>query len=355
MGELLVELLVDAASGNLSVRQMVAALGDLDVASAAAVGTFGKITEHLWEMAKTATATSVELTTLAEITHSDPAIVLKWERAAARMHISAQSIVGAIMSVDKIQRDVESNKGVPGWMGAYGIEPWKGRSADGKTMLYKDLFDYVREFSAKGSTYQTTLSEKRQQDLLANMFGGNGDSIFRLIKDVSEGKVRLSDVRGLDNKQIGALNKVDADWISVKQDVTGLFERFLTGGEMVDQILVGAKNLLEAINKILDMPSVRKAMGYTGRGFEIVLGGLAQTLQHPGFLMGEQVGANSEDAWARAMANKYRGIAPAAAPTEAKHTLNLEVNGKPAGQVTFADSAVTRQSLKVMVDGDGWQ
>lgn len=254
VGELFVEILVDAASGNLSVRQLVGVLGDLNVASVATVGVIGTIGDTLWGMAKAATATSVELAKLHDVTGADPSITLKWERAAERLHISTASIVGGIRSVFDMQTQMERGGGQPGFMRAYGIEPMKANGA------YKTFEDYIAEFARQGSHYQH-LGRSLQYSLLKDLFPkASPDDIFRLVEQTRLGNFNPSSLGGLADKQIAALNKVDSDWITVKQDVVIIFEKFLLAGDGVDSILKSVHEMLEEVEKLQKPTNLKGAM-----------------------------------------------------------------------------------------------
>lgn len=338
---------MDAASGNLSVNQLVAALGTLDVASLGTVGIIGKVTEGLWDMAKAATETSVGLTALNEITGSDPKIVLQWERAAERLHISGKSVISMIASVQKMNNDMAAGRGTPAVVGQFlGMDPAKAYDANGKVTAYKDAMDYIREMAQPNSRYQH-LGAGQQQYAVGQLFGGDADNAFRLIKDVVSGKFRPQDIHGLNDKQISELNKTDAQWTAVKQDVTGLFEKFLTGTDTVQQLLTASSQLLEAVNKILDMPSVRGALHEIGEAGANVINGKVL-----GMIMGEQNTNSTEDAFMKSINNRITAAGIAAGtggagavgkPQEVK--VKLDINDKTTPEfrmrgVIYAEASV---------------
>lgn len=289
VGELFVEIAIDAASGNLSVSQLTAAFGTLTGASTGTVSGIKKITDNLVDMAKAATQTAVDLTTLHDITDADPALVQKWELAAERLHISGKSIVSSIMAVNNIQKQMENGGGEPSFMGRFGIDATK--IVNGKR-AYKDLFDYVAEFAKTGSRFQS-LGPKLQQSLLDSMFGGSADDMYRLIKDVNHGKVDLSKVSGLNDKQIKDLNAVDAKWIAVKQDVVGIFDKFLLAGDNLSSILDGTTNLLERVSGYIASKEGQSTIGGFGKGVKGLLTG--DTLANAAFSLHESGLGNLHD------------------------------------------------------------
>jgi hypothetical protein len=250
VGEFFLEMLVDAASGNLSVRQLIGSLGELDVASATSVGIIGKIADTLWNLTKAAVGTAVEVSALADITGVDPKLAQQWDKAAERVVHHAGSIVKAIQAVHEIQKRIATGEGPPAALtGILGLSPYK-IDAQGKAQV-KDAMDLMREMAATGSTYRSR-SRDVQQNALGQVFGSSGEDMYRVIEQMIAGKFHPEKISVLNDGQVGALNKVDADWIAVKQDVIGIFDKFLLAGNDVDKILSGARALLEDVNHWLD-------------------------------------------------------------------------------------------------------
>lgn len=269
VGEFFVDLLVDAASGNLSVKQLVGALGELDVASVTSVGIVRKITEGLWGLAKAATGTSVELSALSATTGVNPHLIEQWDKAAEQVTHRSGSIVKAIEAVQAMNRNLKFSGPPPELGGLLDTSPYK--RDDKGNQIPKDAIDYLKEFAAPGSAYRR-LDRDAQQKALAGPFGGASQDAFLMLKALIDktfpdpGKIRV-----LSNEQISGLTKVDSDWIKVKQDVVGIFDKFLTAGGMVDNILKGADILLNFIGKFLDLvekrgaaPSVNPTTGAQG-------------------------------------------------------------------------------------------
>lgn len=250
VGEFFVEMLVDAASGELSVRQLVSGFGELNAVGAGSIGILGKIGETLWGLAKAATGMAVEMAGLQDVTGVDPQLAQQWDKAAERVVHHAGSIVAAIKAVHQIQKDVATGQSPPAALGGLlGLSPYKV-DAQGKQTV-KDAMDFMREMAAPGSTYRTR-SRDVQQQALGQVFGGAGEDMFRVLEQMIAGKFHPEQISVLNNGQVGALNKVDADWITVKQDVVGIFDKFLLAGNDFDKILTGLHQILGYVDGWMD-------------------------------------------------------------------------------------------------------
>ena len=262
VGELFVELVVDAASGNLSVRQMVGALGELDVASAASVGILGKVGETLYDMAKAATDTAVELTALHDLTGADPKIVQQWDKAAAGIVGSAGVIVKAITSVNEIQKRLASGQGAPAALtGLLGLTAYKV-DANGKETL-KDAMELMRDMAKPGSLYRSR-SRLVQEAGLQELFGGNADNVYRIIQSMIAGKFHPENEPGMNNRQVRDLNQVRMKEIEVGQKLTGIFQDLLLGGGQFAKVLDSLSQKLEVIDKWLQSKEGQQLFTSTG-------------------------------------------------------------------------------------------
>lgn len=350
VGEMFIELAVDAASGNLSVKQMVGALGELDVASVTSVGIFAKLGEALWGMAKAATATAVELTALQQITGADPKIVNQWEMAANRLHISSQSIVGAITAVWNIQKQMESGGGQPRFMAQYGIDATK--IVDGKR-AYKDLMDYVAEFSKKGGRYQT-LGPALQQTMLDQMFGGNANDMFRLIEAAKTGQFHPEQIRGLNDRQVADLNKLDSQWIAIKTDVVGIFDKFLTASGGMSELLHGIQDLLGAVTRLLETTTGKQIIEGGGQ----MAGGVLSDIAHPMRTAGQigdfvsrfhREGTMQEDLLRTLITSSVNAMLPKEmrGKEDSKLTVDIKHNGRTVTTKTFSGKSITNGDMEV--------
>lgn len=327
VGEFFIDLAVDAASGNLSVKQLVGALGELDVASVAGVGVVTKITETLWGMAKAATESAVELTTLNELTGAEPKFVQQWEKAAQRINILPGTIGRAVKAVNDMMGAISANKmSPPGELsGILGILPDK-IDAQGNR-IKKTFQDIMKELADPKSRYWSLPSDQvRQQILGGAMPGVDRDAVFRILNEMKAGRWHPELITGMSKGQVKELTDVDRQWIGVKQQVTDVFQQFLTAGGAVAEILSGAKDLLIAVKELLDMPEVKKLLHAGGGVVSAALSGLAHPVDVLGTLLGQQ-GMTSEDAWAKGLENKLKlataGATPGGGDLRGKLDINL--------------------------------
>lgn len=323
VGEFFIDLAVDAASGNLSVKQLVGALGELDVASVAGVGMLTKVTETLWGMAKAATESAVQLTQLYGLTGVDIKFVQQWEKAAERINIVPGTISKSVKAVNDMMGAISANKmGVPGELsGILGILPDK-LDAQGNR-IKKTFGDIMKELADPKSRYWALPSDQVRQQILGGALPGTDrDALFLILKEMRAGKWHPELITGMNKGQVKELTDLDRQWIGVKQQLVDVFQQFLTAGGAVSEILSGARDLLVAVKELLEMPQVKKLLHAGGQVVSNVVSG-----RIIGQLMGEQAGTSSEDAWAEAMSNRLRlataGNAPAGGDLRGKLDINL--------------------------------
>lgn len=248
VGEFFIDLAIDAASGNLSVKQLVGALGELDVASVTSVGIFSKVADTLWNLAKAATGTAVELSALKEVTGADPKIVQQWEKAAERIGIQSGSIIRSIQGVNKMMGGVASGTAqMPMEFGRLGITPQKGVDDKGRPVM-KDFFDIFKELANPKSAYWKE-SAQVQQKLLGGMPFSNPEDIFRLLNQAKAGKFKPEDISVLEDKQVGDLNAVRQEETKISQQMVGIFDKLILGGDAFHRVLVSISGKLESIDK----------------------------------------------------------------------------------------------------------
>ena len=263
VGTFFIDLAVDASSGNLSVKQLVGALGELDVASVASVTVISKISETLWGMARAATGTAVEMSVLKDITDVDPKIAQQWEKAAVRMNMSTGTMIRAIMSVHEMNRKIAAGEGTPAVISKlFGMDPTKV-DAKGKRGL-KDAMDYIREMASDESIYQQR-GKLIQQTGLEQIFGGAGKDVFRMIAGLRSGEFKPSEISVLENEQVEKLTGLRKQEIEISQKMTGIFQKFLTGGDRFAKVLDLISGKLEDIDKWLASKQGGKTLNILGK------------------------------------------------------------------------------------------
>lgn len=343
VGEFFIEMLVDAASGNLSVKQLIGALGELDVASVGTVGIISKVTETLWGMAKAATNTAVELSALQDITGVDPKIVQQWDKAAERVTHHAGSIVKAIQSVHEIQKRLATGEGPPAALtGILGLSPYKVDAA-GKQSV-KDAMDLMKEMAAPGSTYRTR-SRDVQQSALGQVFGGGAEDIYRVLEQMIAGKFHPSAVGGMDDKQVKSLNRVDVDRIKVGQELTDIFQHLLVSGDGVAGMLERLGTQLERVDKWLESKQGKQSVVNA----EAAFGAFFNPRNYNPLTLGEDLAK-------RALGQPVGIPARPQAPLQlhdlkGRLEIDLRQNGKSLGtKTTFVDRAGTMRDFWGVTD-----
>lgn len=269
VGEVFISLAVDAASGNLSVNELVSALGKLDVASVATVGVLSKISSALMGMATAATNTAVEMSTLRDLTGADPKMVQQWEKAAQRINIHAGSITSAVKNVNDMMGAIAARRSAPpmeltGWLG---ITPQKGVDSQGRPMM-KSFFELMTEISNPKNRYWS-FTPQVQQQLLGGAFGGaDPKDLFRILNEMKAGRFKPETLDTLSNKQVGELTDVRRKETEIGQRLIDIFDKFLVSGGAFARVLDRINEKLEAIDKWLGSKTGNAAINVVGKTFE---------------------------------------------------------------------------------------
>jgi hypothetical protein len=283
VGSFFIDLVVDAASGNLSVKQLVSALGELDVVSVGSVGIISKVTDTLYGMAKAAMGTAVELTTLRDIAGTDPKIVQQWEKAAARIGISTGTIARSIMAVNAIKGRVETGGQPPMELSSWlGINMQTGRLDKSGHPVLKNFFDIMAELGSSRSKYWA-LSDPQKQQSLGAIFGGAGADVFRILKEQRAGNFDPSKMSVLNDKQVKDLTDVSRKETEIGQQFTSIFQQFMLGGGAMAEVLDSLAKRLKLIDDWLASKQGQTSLATAGRF-------IGSSISHPG-----DVGLISED------------------------------------------------------------
>lgn len=361
VGEFFVELAVDAASGNLSVKQLVGALGELDVASVGTVGVISKVADTLVKMAMAATQTAVELTGLAEVTGAEPKLVQQWEKAAERVLHHSGTITKAIRAVNEMNKGLSIGQAPPAALtGILGLSPYR-TNAEGKTVT-KDALEYLKELAAPGSTYRTRGREVQQAGLNA-LFPGAGEDIYRILNAMIAGKFHPEEIRGMDNQTVKDLNRVDEDRIKIGQQMTDIFQQIITHGGDVANALEAVSKGLTALSAFLEE---NKKHSYTtdvkniraGLGDPAVAADLSKkaALFYLNSLLpvGPVIDALMEKRAGRSVAEPRVNLpagAGAGGELRGKLDISLTTDGKPRGNKTaFVDRTATSRDFWSVTD-----
>ncbi len=267
VGELFVDLVIDAATGKMSVRQLVGALGDLQVSSVATVSGLTKIAEAFIDLAKSATDTAVSLTALHDIAGADPKVVQQWEKAAQSVTGHAGTIIKAITSVNEINKGLATGKGAPAELTyLLGLSAYK-KDAQGREVV-KDAMDLMREMASPGSKYRS-LSPLVQQSALGGVFGaGNADDVFRVINAMSRGSFHPERFSAMNDRQVGELNQVRMKELQVVGELTGIFQHLLVGGSAFARVLDTIDQKLQVLDKWLESKQGVAALDAVGKSID---------------------------------------------------------------------------------------
>lgn len=321
VGEFFINLAVDAASGNLSVNELISALGKLDVVSVGTVGVLSKITSTLVQMGQQATATAVEMSVLQDITGVNPKTVQQWENAARRINIQAGSIVNAVRGVNDMMGSIAARKASPpaeltGWLG---ITPQKGLDAQGRPVM-KTFFDLITEIANPKNRYWSFTDQVKQQLLGGAFPGADSKDIFRVLNEMRAGRFRPQDISVLENKQVKELTDVNRKQTEIGQQMVGIFDKLILGGSALATVLDAVSAKLEVLDKWLASKQgnqVLSAVGASG-------GSLIRNLGNP-FAIGREFGEFAGE--------KLFGAAPKQTPAVIKmDDWNGRLNINIAGQ-----------------------
>lgn len=265
VGEFFISMAVDAASGNLSVNDLVASLGKLDVVSVGTVGVLSKITSTLWGLGKAAASTAVEMSVLRDISGADPKMVQQWEKAAQRINVQAGSIVGAVKGVNDMMGSIAARKSAPpmeltGWLG---IAPQKGTDGKGNPVM-KNFFDLMGEIAKPTSRYWG-YSAQVQQQLLGGAFpGADSKDIFRILNEMRAGRFKPENIGVLEDKQVAELTGIKRKETEIGQQMVGIFDKLIIGGNAFARVLEAVSTKLEVMDKWLASKQGQGAIGAVG-------------------------------------------------------------------------------------------
>ena len=106
VGEFFVDLVVDAASGNLSVRNLITTLGELEVTSLGSSIGIAKVANAFADLAGRSIDAATELSILAELTGKPTSELQQWQKAFELMLVPASAVGSAVRGVQSAMRDI---------------------------------------------------------------------------------------------------------------------------------------------------------------------------------------------------------------------------------------------------------
>lgn len=302
VGEFFISIAVDAATGNLSVRQLVGVLGELNVASVASVGVLGKIAEGLTGITESAMAAADQLSTLQDVTGADPKIVQQWDKAAERIVHHSGVIIGAVKNVNEWMGKVALHTGnAPSELtGFLGILPYKRIDSSGN-MVTKTAIDLIQEISRNGRYW--SMQEQAKQQLLGGIFGSSKDDVYRVLKQIHAGTFHPEQISGLSDKQVHDMNTVEGTWTGIKQTATDIAQTFMIAGGAIEKVLEGVKDTLQWWDKLVHSDRFQKVMDYVGGSLQSAV---SPGEKGSGYYDEATVSRLDQRLSARALANKHR-------------------------------------------------
>lgn len=243
VGDFFIDILVDAASGNLSVKQLIAAMGDLEVASLG--GTYGltKIAGKIADVAKVASDASVDLMNLKAQTGADPHQVQQWEMAAKAITGHSVDIRGEIQSITDQMSKIKKEGGPLGMLtGNFSVGPWKDRARG----VMKSFFDVVDELSKSKKFMALPIQDKEY--FMQGVFK-DAKSMGLVFEAMKRGEFRPGDVNGLTDKQIENYAKIGLATIKIEQLMQSIVDHLLLNGGALLETLNAARDTLITIDK----------------------------------------------------------------------------------------------------------
>lgn len=314
VGEFFIDLAVDAASGNLSVKQLIGAMGELEVASLG--GTYGlaKIAESFYGLAKAAVETSVDLLSLRDVTGADPKMVQGWQMAGEKIGVSAGAIKSSIKGVgDTMAAISQMRASPPELLTRFGIIPSMSKDAG---QVYTDLMQKV----AGNKDFWSNLYGPRERlGFLKTMSLGEDD--LRILQEMRAGRWKPQSVQGLTMKQMEEFKQLSQVTINIQQLMRSIADNLLTDGGVMLAVLERARLALEEIDIALHSKKGggMSDFGYFFKGLGQYLNPAASKLLPSPYLSPLQ-------------ANPRFATAGAAAAVQADFgTLNVKVTG-PKGE-----------------------
>lgn len=342
VGEFFVSLAVDAASGELSVNDLVSALGKLDVVSVGTVGILSKVTSALWGMGKAAAASAVEMSVLKDVAGSDPKMVQQWEKAAQRINIEAGTIKRAILGVNAMMGAVATGRQhIPMELSRLGVTPYKVDAKSGKTVA-KDFEDIMREIAKPTNPYWG-YSRQAQQDLIGPALNGaDPASMFRLLNEMKAGKFHPERISVLENNQVKELTETSRKSTEVGQQFLGILDKFLIVGGTLSGILDAISDKLTVIDAALSSKYGQAAIGSVKTNLESGIRNLGNPLAP--FMQMYDVGKYLANTF---QAPRLARSAPGASEMTGKLDINIHgLNGGPRRARAFLGTKVTNSDVE---------
>jgi len=252
IGEFFVDITVDAMSGNLSVRQLVSALGDLE--ASALGGAFGvtKAVDKFVDMAKGAMNAAIGLEMLRALTGESTSTLQRWTKAAEATRIGADVVVSGLRGYQSLVAQM-GRTGVP----AQELQQFfltTGVSildAKGKARDYFDVLEDISKSEKFWALDKTTGGRAQTLDALAKL--GGDEKTIRLLELMRSGEwgKALSAAPVMSDKQVKDLAQVSRDFGQISNLMLSITNNLMTWGGKLHETLKSVITLLEDVNKLI--------------------------------------------------------------------------------------------------------
>jgi len=214
IGSFFIDILVDAASGNLSINQLIASIGKLEATSFAGAAGLTKIAQAVANFGKKTMNNAFGLTKLQGMTDISATKFERWGRAAAYVGVSSNTVAQAMMGVQDVMAKVFMTGEPPKVFYQLGIS---ATNAKGKL---KDFEEIMKDLSKNEVFWRAGAGVQRE---LLPQFGLPQEMLV-ILKEIRAGtwQSKINLAPGLSEKQI--------------EDLGTLKSEFLTLGNMAEQI-----------------------------------------------------------------------------------------------------------------------
>jgi hypothetical protein len=259
VGELFVDILVNASSGNLSVRQLISAMGELEVKSLG--GTYGitKLAQAFYDLSKQAMNTTSDLINFHATTGADPKMIQQWTGAAVKLGLGEDVIKRMYSGLTKVTASMKDlNANAPELFAKLGISAYK-EIGPGKVPVMKKPEELAAEIAAdKAKKFWTADPGQRSKWLESAGIPAEFVQVLGMMKDKTWTKA-VSDVPILNAEQMGGLEKTRKGGVEIGQGLTGLAQR-LVGSTVMAGITEKVGSQITLANKSLDEDAKRSKL-----------------------------------------------------------------------------------------------
>ena len=198
LGEFVVSIIVDAAKGNLSVKELVTRFGELDAAAALGVGTLGKMAGAFEEISLNAIEAAISLSNFHAKTGLSTERLQRLQAAGKAVNISAEGMTASISNLQSQLNDLAVGK-----RGAIvGIIPFlAGAGLDISKKAMKDsyvMFDQLGKLAEK-------MPKTKFETMMRSI--GMSEMVPFFQMDKSKRKELMDAAAVMNEQQIKALNE----------------------------------------------------------------------------------------------------------------------------------------------------